>query len=75
MADAIDMAQQRSEEMLARNIAQIIHRPVAVSASFCEECDTPIPEARRRAVHGVTRCVICQEIAEQQAKLSRGSAQ
>lgn len=26
----------------------------------CEECDTPIPEARRRAVPGVRLCVACQ---------------
>lgn len=27
----------------------------------CEECDTPIPEARRKAVPGVRMCVPCQE--------------
>jgi phage/conjugal plasmid C-4 type zinc finger TraR family protein len=27
----------------------------------CEECDTPIPEARRKAVPGVRLCVACQE--------------
>lgn len=26
----------------------------------CEECDKPIPEARRRAVQGVRLCVECQ---------------
>jgi len=72
MADAIDMAQQRSEEVLARSIAQIIHRPVAVSATFCEECDTPIPEARRRAIYGVIRCVSCQQIFELKATHFKG---
>ena len=35
----------------------------------CEECDAPIPEARRRAVPGVRLCVACQEVhdAEQSA--------
>lgn len=28
--------------------------------SECEECDAPIPEARRRAVPGVRLCVDCQ---------------
>jgi len=27
----------------------------------CEECDAPIPEARRRAIPGVRLCVACQE--------------
>lgn len=26
----------------------------------CEECDAPIPEARRKAVPGVRLCVTCQ---------------
>jgi phage/conjugal plasmid C-4 type zinc finger TraR family protein len=30
----------------------------------CEECGTTIPQARREAVPGVTRCVACQEAAE-----------
>jgi phage/conjugal plasmid C-4 type zinc finger TraR family protein len=28
--------------------------------THCEECDAPIPEARRRAVPGVRMCVACQ---------------
>ena len=28
--------------------------------THCEECDTPIPDARRRAVPGVRLCVGCQ---------------
>ncbi|MCE0491410.1 TraR/DksA C4-type zinc finger protein [Pantoea sp. Mb-10] len=54
--------------MLERNIALIVNRTPAVSASFCEDCDAPIPELRRRAYVGVTRCVSCQEIAEQRVK-------
>lgn len=30
----------------------------------CEECDTRIPEARRKAVPGVRLCVACQEIED-----------
>ncbi|MEN4928366.1 TraR/DksA family transcriptional regulator [Erwinia billingiae] len=64
MADSMDIVQQRTEEMLERNIALITNRPVGVSASFCEDCNAPIPEQRRRAIHGVTRCVCCQDIEE-----------
>lgn len=31
------------------------------SREFCEDCDGPIPLARRLAVPGVSRCVRCQE--------------
>ena len=31
------------------------------SLAECEECGTAIPEARRKAVAGVRRCVACQE--------------
>ncbi|RRN55320.1 DksA/TraR family C4-type zinc finger protein [Pseudoxanthomonas sp. SGNA-20] len=34
--------------------------PKGPSLERCEECDAPIPEARRRAVPGVRLCVTCQ---------------
>ena len=34
--------------------------------SHCEQCDAPIPPARRRAVPGVRLCVACQADAEKQ---------
>jgi phage/conjugal plasmid C-4 type zinc finger TraR family protein len=34
--------------------------PKGESLTHCEECDTPIPEARRQAVPGVRLCVSCQ---------------
>ncbi|HTO19060.1 MAG TPA: DksA/TraR family C4-type zinc finger protein [Pseudomonas sp.] len=34
--------------------------PTGESLSHCEECDAPIPEARRAALPGVRLCVICQ---------------
>lgn len=33
----------------------------------CEDCDAPIPPARRRAVPGVRRCVACQTLADGEA--------
>lgn len=74
MADSMDIVQQRTDEMLARNIANIVNRAPAVSSSFCEDCDAPIPEKRRRAYLGVTRCVFCQEIEEQRSKNRQGNS-
>lgn len=68
MADSMDMAQAHADELLARNIASVVNRPVYVTASFCEDCDAPIPEERRRAVWGVTRCVNCQDMAERYSR-------
>ena len=34
--------------------------PKGPSLKRCEECDAPIPEARRKAVPGVRLCVACQ---------------
>lgn len=36
--------------------------PEGESLKHCEECDSPIPEARRKAVPGVRLCVKCQEL-------------
>ncbi|MFD1804543.1 TraR/DksA C4-type zinc finger protein [Mixta tenebrionis] len=70
--DAIDLEQQNLDEALERNIAAVVRRPLQVSAIFCEECDSAIPEARRRAIHGVTRCITCQEIAELKSRHYQG---
>lgn len=35
--------------------------PKGESLESCEECDVPIPEARRRAIPGVSLCVTCQD--------------
>jgi len=40
--------------------------PRGEGLSHCEECDAPIPEARRRAIPGVRCCVGCQARLEKQ---------
>lgn len=35
--------------------------PRGQSLAECEECDEPIPEARRKALPGVRLCLACQE--------------
>ncbi|MGF2734583.1 DksA/TraR family C4-type zinc finger protein [Marinobacter sp. DUT-1] len=36
------------------------------SATNCDECDAPIPEARRKAIPGVRLCIDCQSAHEKQ---------
>jgi phage/conjugal plasmid C-4 type zinc finger TraR family protein len=40
--------------------------PQGPSLMHCEECDAPIPEARRKAVPGVRLCVGCQQARDEE---------
>jgi phage/conjugal plasmid C-4 type zinc finger TraR family protein len=42
--------------------------PRGESLTQCEECETPIPEARRKALPGVRLCIACQTEMERQQK-------
>jgi len=64
MGDLMDRVQERVQEELSIHLHNAIRRPVQVSEFFCLSCGEAIPEARRRAVQGVTRCVSCQVISE-----------
>lgn len=46
------------EDAVARARGEI---PRGESLKFCEECEEPIPEARRKAVPGVRLCIACQQ--------------
>jgi phage/conjugal plasmid C-4 type zinc finger TraR family protein len=46
VADAVSLAKSRL--------------PDGKSATYCEDCKTVIPDARRKAIPGVRLCVICQ---------------
>lgn len=74
MADQMDMAQERQQEILERQIKSATARTVGASAFICEVCGEPIPEQRRLAVAGVSFCVTCQEINELKGKHYKGVA-
>ena len=40
--------------------------------THCEECEAPIPEARRKAVAGVRLCVICQDARDREERGAAG---
>ena len=46
--------------------------PAGESLTHCEECETEIPGARRKAVPGVRLCVSCQSDLEKQQKSVAG---
>ncbi|WP_395280186.1 TraR/DksA family transcriptional regulator [Enterobacter cloacae] len=72
MADAMDFVQQREQAERERLISNARSRITTPSRFLCEECDAPIPEARRMAIPGVVFCVTCQQIAELKCKHYRG---
>ncbi|MGV8961327.1 MAG: DksA/TraR family C4-type zinc finger protein [Stenotrophomonas sp.] len=57
------------EDAVKRARSKLHHGP---SLERCEECDAPIPEARRKAVPGVRLCVICQQAQDQAESESSG---
>ena len=46
--------------------------PQGPSLRHCEECDAPIPEARRKALPGVRLCVPCQQAADDEQQAQAG---
>ncbi len=46
--------------------------PAGEGLTRCEECETVIPEARRKAISGVRLCVSCQSDIEEQQTTPTG---
>ena len=62
MTDIFDRAQEREMEDREAAIAHAReHAPHGISRMFCQDCDEPIPPARREASPGCTRCLDCQQ--------------
>ena len=57
------------DDAIARARSQLKQGP---GLEHCEECDAPIPLARRRAVPGVRLCVACQQAHDQDESAQSG---
>lgn len=69
MADDLDRARERQEALNEQALADHRHRRTnRISYTHCEECDEKIPEARRVAAPGCTRCIDCQTEHEETLK-------
>ena len=63
--DDIDFATVTIEQEIERQIIAVrMKNRMAESAFECEDCGGRIPQKRRLAVPGCTRCVGCQELFE-----------
>lgn len=60
--DTVDEAVQRARSKLPRG----------ESLTHCEECDEPIPEARRKALPGVRLCIACQSAKDKEIERNGG---
>jgi phage/conjugal plasmid C-4 type zinc finger TraR family protein len=60
---ANDLVQERLDQALAARNA-VKPASAAHSFMFCDNCEEPIPEARRLAVQGCIYCVSCQTVDE-----------
>ncbi|MFC3874866.1 TraR/DksA family transcriptional regulator [Neisseria musculi] len=66
MTDIIDKASENEALFLAEALYKA-GRPSEYQGESnyeCDDCGGPIPEARRKAVPGCTRCVLCQAYFE-----------
>lgn len=66
MTDIADKASESEDLFLAEALYKA-GRPSEYQGESnyeCDDCGDPIPEARRQAVPGCTRCVWCQEYFE-----------
>lgn len=67
--DEADIAQRNQELLERRNLeAHLSSMPQGESAEECEECGATIPEKRRQAAPGYTRCIRCQEDFERRRR-------
>lgn len=70
MPDIIDRANDLAQTILTHALQRQRARTAASgpSAADCESCGEPIPDIRRQAVPGCTRCVDCQQHAEREGR-------
>lgn len=66
MVDFADIASDLEQDRLTRSLNNRRQFDVA-SELDCDDCDEEIP-AQRRAIGGVTRCILCQTTFEAQQK-------
>jgi phage/conjugal plasmid C-4 type zinc finger TraR family protein len=58
------------QEQIDATVSDAVRR--ARSRLRCEECDAPIPAARREAVPGVRLCIHCQAALDQDERAASG---
>lgn len=66
-------AQEQIEATVKDGIKRVRSQlPQGPGLARCEECDAPIPKARRKALPGVRVCIDCQQAREQEQEIFSG---
>ena len=65
------------QEQIDANVADSVklarsRLPAGESLKYCQACEEPIPEARRKAISGVRLCIHCQSEVESRQTISSG---
>lgn len=71
MADQLDRASEITQQRLEAALASRAQLAATALNSECEDCDHPIPVARRNAAPWATTCIECQSIREIKTKQGR----
>ncbi|HHH1742746.1 TPA: TraR/DksA C4-type zinc finger protein [Yersinia enterocolitica] len=69
-SDELDSAEKEAEFQFNIQLQNILSqvRTDAVSEKYCEQCGDEIPDGRRHAYPGVTKCFYCKNIEERVGK-------
>lgn len=70
MTDFYDRAQKLEQEQRDAALRQqtAASRQLGASLTHCDDCGEAIPQKRREAAPGCTRCITCQTLAESQRR-------
>lgn len=68
--DNVDRGNEYATQMVDQGVANRV-RYHGISRHECIDCDEPIPEARRQAIAGCTRCTDCQNIHDRRNEQQR----
>lgn len=71
MADQLDRASEITQQRLDAALASRARLAINALNTECEDCDYPIPTARRNAAPWATTCIECQIIREIKTKQGR----
>lgn len=65
--------QEQIEDSINDAIARVRSElPAGESLTHCEECASPIPEARRQAMPGVRLCITCRAALDKEQAVNSG---
>lgn len=73
MSDIVDVANQATDEAMARSLANRVQKVVTVRPVDCAECGYLIEEKRREVVAGTEHCAECAAFFEERSRFINGS--